>query len=190
MGSGAYASSNNALLTETPTDAYLRRGTSWTAGYGTDNLGAKTSPDDMIQVHFTTPPIDVIGGVIHCQMLVFAANAAVFKFIEAPTGGLASPEGIVEQFCLNRYAALDGCADAVCAPVAHMYYNASEATGGTLLRYCNIGQASQPGKYDSVIEKETWILAPETTYALNVYDTTAIAASITLFGAICRIRNV
>ena len=186
MGFGTFASSNNALLTERPVDCYLRRGTSWTAGFGTDNLGAQTTPNDMIQLHFTTPPIDVIRGVIHLQILVFAANAAVFKMIEAPTGGLASPDGTIEQFCLNRYAALAGIS---CdTPVSNVYYNGTEATGGTTLRYCNLGQENHPGAYDSIVERETWILAPETTYAFNVFKAAAIAASITLFGAICTKR--
>jgi len=179
LGFPRYNPLTNGLLTTSQNELLQQTGYRFTTHYSTANLGGMTSPDDMIQLHYTTPAESNIG-LIHMEMVIMAAEGAIFKLTEAPTGGLENPTGTLLQPSLNRALAAEPE-----PPVVNLYYNASAATGGTVLKETHIGQPSgHPGVYSSAKLNEEWILRPETTYALSLYSIETIAASITLFGSV------
>jgi len=164
---------SNGLAVVKTSELLLHRGMRFTTCYSTPNLGAQTTPDDMIQLHYTTPPITEALGAIHMTYKIRAADGTLFKLTEAPTGGLADPEGILIQPGLNRVLA-----DVNDPPVTTLYYNGTAATGGLVLVEEYIGQSVYTA--DDVVEE--WILKGSTAYALSLYNTAAVTATIRLYG--------
>lgn len=142
--------------------------------HSVEDLGAATTPDDMIQVHFTTPAIATIGGYVIGTIEAHAAAGALFKITEAPTGGLASPTGTLYTAFTNRVLNLD------LTPMT-MYYDGTVATGGTEIYNQYLGQATQQA-YTEDAASIVWLLKPETTYAISIFKAEAIAASIVMKG--------
>ena len=164
---------NSALTHDVPLDQMLN-GTFLSIVHSVPDLGAMTTPDDMIQVHFTTPAVATIGGYVIGTIEAHASAGALFKITEAPTGGLASPTGELYTAFTNRVL------DVGVSPMI-MHYDGTEATGGTELFKMYIGQSTQQA-YTEGSASIIWLLAPETTYAISLFKAEAIAASIVMKG--------
>lgn len=166
---------HGGLLTYGMTTHALAHGHSFRVSISTDDLGSKTTPDDMIQLHFTSPSRAALGdGIILGSISVRSADGTRFRFLEAPTGGMASAEG--ESSVINKNRELHYPA------VTQIYYNATEATGGLTM----IDEYLGSGRYIGAELKEDWLLAPSTVYAVNLFNTSNVSATITLYGTIYR----
>ena len=169
MSSGtAIDAATNAVNTLTYSHHEVHEGNHFYVLYSVPSLGAMTTPDDMIQLHFATPDTTKW---LHMIFHAKSGGAARFRITEAPSGGLATPTGTLTIFNKNRNSSNT-------SGLASVSYDGTAASGGTLLADEYVGEG-RTGAGESRGAQE-WILKQNTTYAVSLYDTTAITASIVL----------
>ncbi len=174
-----FTDNEGARLTMSKEQASIVTGVSFRSAYSVASLGAMTTPDDMIQLHFTTPSVAVLGGQSYGTVEVVTAAGALFKLTEAPTGGMASAMGTIPSYNRNRNLQATQYSPMI------IYYDGTAATGGTELISEYIGESI----YGTTSRREEWVLLPETVYAISLFNTSAVAAAIILHGRICKACN-
>jgi len=161
--------------TDTTTDAAsivdyahheIHGGSSYTCQDTTANLGGETG--DHLQLLFTTADV---AKRAHLFYHAYGAGACYITLREAPTGGGAGGSAAT---ILNRRRDSAKTSSAI----ASVTKDATASTGGTLLIEHYVGAGAKDG--GEVRGTNEWVLAPNTTYALRIYDTSAIAAWIDL----------
>lgn len=144
----------------------LHEGNVYSASVTTSNLGGETG--DIIQIHFTTG-----NGSKRCHMTTKgqSSGGSLFTFSEAPTGGLVGGTAFTP---LNHKRE-----SANTSELTNMKTNGSRATGGTQLINEYIGQNIVNQGISTRVEAE-WLLKPNTSYAITIYDTSNVTASISI----------
>ncbi len=171
-----YIDNDGARLSIDRAQLAINSGTSFRSSYSVASLGAMAAPDDMIQLHFTTPSLAQLGGGYSYGVVeIVTAAGALFKLTEAPTGGMTSPDGTIESFNRNRNLQATQPSPLI------IYYDGTAATGGSELISEYIGESI----YGTTTRREEWMLLPETVYAVSLFNTSAVAATIILHGRIC-----
>jgi len=130
----------------------------------TDNLGAETG--DHIQLLFTTADV---AKRAHLFFSAYGSGEIYVTMREAYDGG---GTGGVGEGINNRRR------DSTKTPsvITSVTKNATAATGGTLLYEHYVGAGNKDGGV--IRAADEWILAPNTKYALRVFDAAAINAYI------------
>ena len=149
----------------------VHSGSSYHVLYNIANLGAMTTPNDTIQLHFTTPNTTKW---VHMLFLARTSGAALFTVTEAPTGGMETPTGTITILNRNRNSGNT-------SGITSVSYDGTTATGGTVMHTeyigAGLGGTSQAGASRSV---EEWVLKQNTVYAVSIVDTSAITATLLL----------
>ncbi len=150
-------------------------GVSFRTAYSVASLGAMTTPNDMIQIHFTTPTAVLLGGgQSYGTIEVVTVAGALLKITEGVTGGLASPTGTLVTHNRNRVLAATQTAPLV------FYYDGTAATGGTEL----VNEYLGGGVFGTYVRKERWLFKPATTYAISVFSVSEVPATVIIHGSI------
>jgi hypothetical protein len=152
----------------------IHAGSSYLVVYSVANLGAMSTPNDMIQLSFATPNT---AKWMHMVIMVQSGGAALFTLTEAPTGGMETPTGTLPAYNKNRNSTnTSGILSATDGTAGVVSYDGTAATGGAVLwsEYVGQGTASKGeggGRFELILKQNT-------VYAVSLYDTTAITASI------------
>ena len=77
----------------------IHEGDAYNVTYNVANIGAMTTPDDMIQISWTTPNQKKS---MHMVVYASCSAAALYKFTEGWTGGGASATGTISAYNRNR----------------------------------------------------------------------------------------
>ncbi len=143
-------------------------GSSYHVTYSVASLGAMTSPDDTIQLHFTTP-----NTTKWLHMIVHARSGGESNYVitEAPTGGMTSPTGTLTAYNKNRNSSKTSGIT--------VSYDGALATGGAEIHNEYIGQGNKASAGESRGTQE-FVLKQNTAYAIKMTDTTAITATLIL----------
>jgi len=155
-----------ALTTITYPHHEIHGGSSYTCQDTTANLGGETG--DHLQLLFTTADV---AKRAHLFYHAYGAGACYITLREAPTGGGAGGSAAT---ILNRRRDSAKTSSAI----ASVTKGATASTGGNLLIEHYVGAGTKDG--GEVRGTNEWVLAPNTTYALRIYDTSAITAWIDL----------
>lgn len=144
----------------------VHEGSHYFCGYSVASIGAMETPDDMIQLTWTTPNSTKFW---HLVIAVRCGGTALYKFTEGWTGGGGSPTGSLTGYNRNRNHKNSS------TPI---YYDAAVVTGGTLLEqeYITTGKF---GAGESRSSQE-WVLRLSETYAVSLYLNAANEAQIEL----------
>ena len=144
----------------------IHEGKSYHVHYSVASIGALTTPDDAIQISWTTP-----GGPSQMNMVIHAqcGASALYKFTEGWTGAGVSPTGTLTGHNKNR---------AFPDSSITFSYDATLVTGGTVLEqeYVATGKFSAGESRDS----QEWILDVNTKYAVSLFLAAAEIATISL----------
>lgn len=109
--------------------------------YSVANIGAATSPDDMMTLSFTTPNTTKL---LHMIFVATSASGGVFKFIEGKTSGGATPTGTIQSYNSNRASSnTSGILDVAGANATKVSYDATAFVGGIELVSEVIGAKGQ-----------------------------------------------
>jgi len=153
----------HALTTITYPHYELHAGSYYHAMDSTDNLGAETS--DTISLLFTTANVAKLA---HLAVTAYASGAYRYRLIEGGTGGGAGGSAVT-IFNRRRGAGAGTVITAVTK-------DDTPITGGTTLVQKYIGAGNKVG--GDARDQIEWILAPNTQYYVEVYDTSAIVAHL------------
>ena len=149
--------------------------------YGVADMGAMTTPNDMITLSFTTPTT-ASGLFVHMIFAFKSSSGALAKIIEGQTGGGATPTGTLQTYNNNRVSTnTSKITDVAGANESKMSYDATEFTGGTTIHSEYIGAAgflSISGGTDR--GSNEWILSPETLYQATLFTTANVPGTISL----------
>lgn len=142
----------------------LHEGDMWSCFYSVASIGAMTTPDDAIQLTWTTPKGP---GLMHLVIHAQCGGPALYKFTEGWTGAGVSPTGTITGYNRRR--------DRENSNII-MYYDATLVTGGVVLEqeYISTGKF---GAGESRSSQE-WILNQNTKYAVSLYLNDAQIATI------------
>ena len=153
----------HVLTTITYAHHELHAGSYYHAMVSTDNLGAETS--DTISLLFTTANVAKLA---HLVVTAYGSGAYRYSLIEGGTGGGTGGSAVT---IFNRRR--DAGAGTVITAVTK---DDIPVTGGTTLVQKYIGAGNKVG--GDARDQEEWILAPNTQYYIEVYDTSAIVAHL------------
>lgn len=152
--------------------------------YSVADIGAMTTPDDMITLSFTTPTLAQNPNLIHILFGGYGSSSARIRFIEGKTGGGASPTGSFTPVNSDRSATVAASIyDLAGTPVVNkVSYDATLFTGGTTLSDIYVGSdgvgfAFVPG---SAVRENELILKRGTSYQLSLFDTSAVPAVLVM----------
>lgn len=149
----------------------IHSGDHYFLGYVVPSLGAMTTPDDMIQIHFTTPNTTKW---LHMLFQFDVGGATLYTITEAPTGGLANPTGIITAINNNRNSTKT-------TGVSSFSYDGTAATGGTVLLTGYVGTGTGPFSASGSSRSDTeLVLKQNTIYAVSLYSTATNYAGIYL----------
>ena len=144
----------------------IHEGNSYKVNYNVASIGAMETPDDAIQITWTSPmgPKNM-NLTIHVQ----CGAAALYKFTRGWTGGGTSPTGTVVGYNRNHNFPNSNIA---------FYYDATLVTGGEVLEqeYITTGKFGAGESRDS----QEMILRANTAYAVSLYLNAAEIATISL----------
>ena len=142
----------------------IHEGKSYHVHYSVASIGALTTPDDAIQISWTTP-----GGPSQMNMVIHAqcGASALYKFTEGWTGAGASPTGTIPAYNKNRRFSNSSVV---------FSYDATLVTGGIILEQEYVAS----GKFGSGESRDSqeWILSPNTKYAVSMFLNAAEVATI------------
>jgi len=144
----------------------IHEGKFYSVHYNVADLGAMTTPDDAIQLTWTTPVGPArMNLTIHAQ----CGAAALYKFTEAWTGAGITATGTIVGYNRNR---------AFPNSSITFSYDATLVTGGTVLQQEYI----TTGKFDAGESRDSqeWILKPNTPYAVSLFLGAAEIATLSL----------
>jgi len=154
-------------------DYSIREGRGFEIMWGVADIGAATTPNDMITLSFTTPASTV--ALMHLFLEVSGPATALLTLIEGKTGGGATPTGTVTSFNSDRgSSAVSAVTDVAGANATKMSYDATAFTGGTTLLSKYLGPDLE------YVSKRGIVLAPATIYQVGLLETTNVAADIHL----------
>ena len=144
----------------------IHEGDAYNVTYNVENIGAMTTPDDMIQISWRTP-----NKKKHMHMVIYAScsAAALYKFTEGWNGAGVSPTGALVAYNRNRNFQNDSVT---------FNYDATAVTGGVLLEQQTI-TAGKFGVGESRAGQE-WVLRPNRNYAVSLYLNGAGIATLDL----------
>lgn len=168
-------STTNALNTIAYAHHEAHEGNRFFVQYSVADLGAMTTPNDMITLTFTTPDTAKWG---HFIFTATGSSGWLVRLIEAPTGGAATPTGVLLILNKNRNSSKKSTvSDGTTA--GQVSYDATLATGGTTLwngyiegSTSGITGTGFSGKRDEIILKQN------TQYQLSIFGTDAEAATL------------
>ena len=158
--------SSQALLTIEQAHHGIHLGEAYHAMYSVFRL--KSEPDNMLQLSFTTP---MNHSNIHMTVIARGADRGLFKFIEAPSGGMLNPTGELEVY--NRNLEHDE------PPRLRIFYGGTPAVGGKNIIREYLGQNGRTNSSVSLDRTER-VLKCSTVYAANIINNSNSAATIFL----------
>ena len=89
----------HAVLATGVRHAALHNGDSYIASYSVADIGALTTPDDLMTLSFTTPNS---AKYFHVEITAGGTSGALLSLIEGKTGGGATPTGTIQTYNRNR----------------------------------------------------------------------------------------
>jgi hypothetical protein len=162
---------------------HIHKGDHFHLSYSVANMGAMTTPNDMITLTFKTPTQAQNTKYTHMIVGARAASGARFRFIEGGTGGGATPTGNLDPKNNNRITAMIQAStlyDVGTPTVDKISYDATLVTGGTTLVDVFLGADGggpiQAGGSERA--QNEWLLNPGTQYQLSLLDTNAVAGTL------------
>lgn len=148
--------------------------------YSVADLGAATTPDDMMTLSFTTPNTTKL---LHFLFTANSASGGLFKLIESKTGGGATPTGLIQAYnsyrdSTNTSTILDVTGDSA----SQINYDATAFTGGTELVSNYIGAKGVGTAFSGGESRgdQEIILKANTQYQVSIYNTAAVPGTIQL----------
>lgn len=152
----------------------LHEGDSFSVIYSVVDLGAMTTPNDMITLDFTTPNTTKWG-----HFLFSASGSADWRvrLIEAPSGGAATPTGQFTILNKNRNSATTSTF--IGSAAGNVNYDATLATGGTTLwdQYLEGSGGPMAGGTSGGSRNER-ILKQNTKYQVSLFGADANPATL------------
>lgn len=169
---------SQALVTIGHAHQEQHAGNAFFVRYSVADLGAMTTPDDMITLTFTTPNTS---DRIHFTFTALGTSGWRVRFIEGPSGGATSPTGSLTVTNHERNSLTTSVVkDVAGSPAANkVSYDASLATGGTTLwdDYITGATIGIAGNGVSA-QRDELILKANTTYQLSLYGTDNTAGTL------------
>jgi hypothetical protein len=159
----------------------IHNGKHYTITYAVADLGAATTPNDMMTLAFTTP-----NTTAWLHMLITATSAAGtrFRFIRGKTGGGGTGTGIIDAQNNNHNSSnTSSIINQAGTPAAgSVTYDSTLFTGGVSVIDVFIGTT---GQGNAVIGGEARgdnenILKQDTEYQVSLFNTANVAGSISL----------
>jgi hypothetical protein len=155
--------STHGLITVDEAHSHLQEGKAFTVALSSPDMGALTTPDDTLHLHFTVPDV---AERMHLVWHVHCSAAAQFLATINPTGGLSTPEGSI----VPRNHRMESTN---VSNLSFVYYNASAPTGGTVVRNEYFGQRTAGGERRG--ESEV-VLKPTDVISVQLISSTAGAS--------------
>ncbi len=165
------------LIAMPPMNSAIHNGNAFYVDYSVADIGAMTSPNDMITISFTTP-----SGLkwLHMRWEAVCSAGARVRLIEGKTGGGENPTGTLQTYNHNRSKEnVSKILDVAGANASKVSYDATLFTGGETLSDVYIGA----GNIRRNVGGDTgadMILKADTLYQLSVYETSAVPALLGL----------
>jgi hypothetical protein len=128
--------STHSLITVDEAHSHLQEGKAFTVSISSPDMGALTTPDDTLHLHFTVPNV---AERMHLVWHVHCSAAAQFLATVNPTGGLLTPEGSI----VPRNHRMDV---STVSNLSLVYYNATAPTGGDAARNEYFGNRTAGGE--------------------------------------------
>ena len=163
-----------------PQKSQLLGGKVFAVTYSVADIGALTTPTDLMTLSFTTPAAVSGRGPILLSATADGTAGALFTLIEGSSGGGGSPTGVIPIYNRNRNSSITSLiTDVAGANVGNVSYDATALTGGTsiLTEYIAGNAGPQGGAGQMVAE---WILAHNTLYQVSLFNNAANAGTIKL----------
>lgn len=132
--------------------------------YSVVSIGAMTTPNDAIQLSWTTPEAPI---TITMNISTSCGAPALFKFTEGWTGAGASPTGTLPPYSRNRLSDMKS--------ELTVSYDATLVTGGDILWQEYVSWETNVPR----VERE-WVLKQNTNYAVSLFLAAVEEATIAL----------
>jgi len=147
--------------------------------YSVADLGAATTPDDMMTVSFTTPS----DARLHFVWVAICSSGARVRLIRGKTGGGVNPTGTLQIYNSDENSTnTSGVTDVAGANETKVSYDATLFTGGVTLIDEYIGADGQGRTFiggDTRGDQEI-ILKESTIYQLSLYETDNVPGTLQL----------
>ena len=167
---------SNALTWISASHEEIHGGNKFFVSYSVADLGAMTSPADMITLTFTTPNTTKWS---HFQFEVTGTAGWRVRMIEAPSGGAETQTGQFVIYNNNRNSAKVSTLIALDSTAGEVSYDATLATGGvTLLDEYLKGTGGPFASASSLGSRDEIILKQNTKYQISVFGTANDPATI------------
>ena len=158
----------------------IHEGNHYTLMYGVSDIGALTTPNDMMTLTFSTPDTRKWS---HMVMLFLCVGQTLCQIREGGSTG-ASPTGAITAYNNNRNSSnTSGLLD-IGATAGRMSYDATADSGGSLIVNEYIpGATTNQGKAGANAESSSrfeWVLKQNTRYQISMTQTANVGASIVL----------
>lgn len=148
----------------------VHAGNHYHATYSVADIGAQSSPDDMITLSWTTPDTTEW---LHLIFAAICSSGARVRLIEGKTGGGLSPTGLIQSYNSNRNSSNNSVIlDVAGANQSQVSFDATLFTGGIVLVDEHIGADGQGNSFiggESRGDQE-FILKQDTPYQLSIFE--------------------
>ena len=147
----------------------LHSGDHFNVQYSVADLGAATTPDDMMTLTFKTPNTTKW---LHMIVAAVSSSGARFRFIEGGTGGGASPTGTITAYNSDRNNKPASTILNLSSVAGSVSYDATLVTGGTSLVDVFIGADGLGVSFTGGTARgeQEWILKANTQYQLSIFE--------------------
>lgn len=170
----------NALMTVDYSHHEIHAGSHFFVEYSVADIGAMTTPDDMITLSWKTPNT-LVG--LHMLFSASCEGGSRVRLIKGKTGGGASPTGTLQTYNNNGFsAAVSKITDVAGLNAGKVSYDATLFTGGESLIdefLTGTGFGNFTAGSDTSRDNEL-ILAPNTEYQLSILEAGNVPATLRL----------
>jgi len=169
-----------ALVTIPVEQHKLHAGSSFTLNWVVADLGAATTPTDMMTLSWKTPNTTTL---IHMNFAVKCADGALLKFFEGKSGGGASPTGVIQSYNRNRgNSTASTILDVAGANASKVSYDATEFTGGVTLVDTVVDASGYATAFVEGVGRaeNEFVLAANTLYQISLYETGNVPGRINM----------
>ncbi len=161
----------NSLICITYEHHEVHGGSHYNLHYSAADVGALTSPNDMMTLTWTTPNTTKW---LHMVLAAITSSGARLRFIEDGTGGGASPTGIITARNRNRnYDDASTIINVEGTPAAgSVSYDATLVTGGTSLLdlYVGVDGLGKTFATGLIRGSQEWVLKQNTQYQVSLFE--------------------
>lgn len=147
----------------------IHSGSRFFVNYSVASLGALETPDDTMTLTWTTPDS---AKWAHFTFYAIGTGGWRVRFIEAPSGGAASPTGQLDCLNHNRNSLKESTLLALPATANQVNYDATLATGGVTLWDQYIPGGNKVSG-DAGSDRDEIILKQDTQYQLSMFGADA-----------------